>query len=365
MTRAAPTTTRDAVVLDFLAALTDPFTYQPWRNHYALFGLLWAIPIPLFALALLSSSGGVSTGAEGLGAAFLRSRVALLSLVHMPLFMVVFGAFGSLRRLQDQRITSLVATLEERLRELRDSHQELAQLDRLKDEFVANVTHELKTPLVSACAYSEMMLKGRMGEISDRQKHGLEVAVRNLRRLEVLIDDMLLLAQMEAGSVAPLIVPFPIAELVLEMGTTFQAPCAAKGVTLELPDPVPAGLVAAEQEGVRTVLVNLLSNALKFSQPGGAIRLAAEEVPGGVRIEVDDDGHGIPPEALPRIFDRFHQAEGARRRRFGGAGLGLAIVKRVLDAHGIEISVESVEGDGTCFRFVLPRVAGGGDRHGE
>lgn len=357
---ATPEIPTRGIVGDFLSALRDPFSYQPWRNLYALFGLLWALPIPVLVFYLLCAAPGVPPGLAGIMEVCTTTTLAPLSVLHVPLFMVVFGVFGTLRRNQDARIASLVATQKERLKELRESHRHLIELDRLKDEFVANVTHELKTPLVSACAYGEMMLGERLGEINDRQRHGLEVAVRNLRRLEVLIDDMLLFAQMEAGSFEAYPAPFSIDELVAEMGSNFLAACTARGVSLHLPEDPVGARVFADQEGVRSVLVNLLSNALKFSHNGGSIRLGVEALPDGVQVEVEDQGYGIPAEALPRIFDRFHQVEGTRGRRFGGAGLGLAIVKRVLDAHQVEITVVSVEGEGTRFRFLLPLAPEGG-----
>jgi signal transduction histidine kinase len=346
---------RNRIVREFFAALADGNSYRPWSNLHALFGLLWGLPIPFFSLTIdlmaRSQAFTIATMIE----CFRLHPIHLLFLFHPPAFLVLFGAMGTVRRRKEEKIQSLMEQIQQRYRDLQAAHKQLQTLDKLKDEFLATVTHELKTPLVSSSGYTEMMLKGLLGPVTAKQRHGLNVSLRNLRRLERQINDLLDFARIEAGGVQLHLTWLDLGELIEEVTNTLQPAFEAAQLVLELPDPMPRVSVRADREAMRSVLVNLAENAIKFSEPGGTVRIRLEGPRNGrLNVEVSDTGVGIPAEALPYVFDRFRQADGGASRRYGGAGLGLAIVKRFVEAHGGDVHVKSRPGEGTTFRLCLP-----------
>ncbi len=335
--------------------LRDPRSFHPRENPLALVGLLWAVPVPVFFLALDLHARGLPWSLEGVTACLAGSWVHLVALAHVPAFMVVFGAFGALLRRGQRRSHELVGRLTGMVDRLRRASAERDELERLKDEFVSNLTHELKTPLSSTCAYSELMLQGRFGDLTPKQNHALAVGLRNLRHLEQLIDGMLEMARLDAGQVRFSREPFVLHEVLDDVTAMLEASTEEKGLQLQRSYPREGSEVLGDRDGIRTVVQNLMANAVKFTEAGGTVTLeACPGTPGRMRVEVRDTGIGIPESAHELIFHRFRQVEGARTRRHGGAGLGLAIVKRILDVQEIPIRLESQPGKGSTFWFELP-----------
>lgn len=335
---------------EFVSALSAPETYAPLRNPYILFGFLWGIPVPLLGV-LLHVQGGESHFSRALAA----EPLFWFLLLHPPVFAIVFGAMGTVRLRQITRIEGLLREREAEMQRLREAHDELQQLGRLKDEFLGAVTHELKTPLVTIRGYAQMLEHGRLGAVSDQQRHVLGVMQRNCQRLQQQIDLLLSASRNQRPALELQAAAVPLAELVDEVLERHRPAALQKGVRLEheLP-PLPVSLWGDAGQ-LMEVLDNLLGNAIKFTESGGRVHLRCEP-PSGNRMaaEVSDTGCGIEADAQPHVFERFRQADGSIRRRYGGSGLGLAIARENLAAHGCSIRVESAPGQGSRFCFSLP-----------
>jgi signal transduction histidine kinase len=250
--------------------------------------------------------------------------------------------------------------LKENLEALSDSYEKLyranlslRELDNLKSQFIANVSHELKSPLTSIVGYTEYLLNGKMGPISQSQQKGLEVISRNLKKLTHQIVELVDITSIEAGHLTVMSAPFEVKALLDESAANYRA--EADGKKLKLFISAPGGIEAmGDRDRIMQVLDNLVENGLKFTQTG-SITLRAELITAGkVRISVRDTGVGIPAEFLSKVFDRFYQVDGSSIRKYGGVGLGLFIVKSIIEAHESKIVAESRMGEGTTFSFELP-----------
>ena len=226
-------------------------------------------------------------------------------------------------------------------------------LERLKEDFVSTVSHELRTPLSSLRGFAELMLNREYPPA--RQREFLTVIHNESVRLTNLINDFLDIQRLESGRQAYAFKAVDIASLVREVVAVHGSVDAAERVRLELPEDLPR--VRADDERVRQVLSNLVSNALKFSPQGSAITISGAADDTLVSIRITDEGMGIPEEAIPKLFEKFFRVETGDARRIGGTGLGLSIVKEIVEAHSGKVSVESELGKGSTFSFTLP-VAG-------
>ncbi|HZT79852.1 MAG TPA: ATP-binding protein, partial [Gemmataceae bacterium] len=230
---------------------------------------------------------------------------------------------------------------------------ELRRLERLRQEFVANVSHELKTPLSVIKACVETLLEGAVDDPEPRGRFLGQIA-EQADRLHALILDLISLGRIESGEEALERGPVPLGPAVAACVERHRARAEAKGQRLEV-EPGPEGLAAwADEEAVAQVLDNLVDNAVKYTPAGGriAVRWRAEE--GQTFLEVEDTGIGIPEPDLPRIFERFYRVDKARSRELGGTGLGLSIVKHLAQAMGGGVAVRSAVGRGTTFTVRLP-----------
>jgi two-component system phosphate regulon sensor histidine kinase PhoR len=231
---------------------------------------------------------------------------------------------------------------------------ELRRLERIRRDFVANVAHELRTPITSILGFVETLLESGTSDESTRRRF-LEVVRKQSERLRAIVDDLLLLARVEAQQEARQIRLEPtMLRQVLEDAMEICAPAAAdKKIQVELE--CEPGLVAEANPPLLTqAVVNLLDNAIKYSEPGGTVRLLATRGRTSVAIRVEDQGCGIPEEHLARIFERFYRVDKSRSRQLGGTGLGLSIVKHIAEAHRGRVTVESRVGAGSVFTILLP-----------
>ena len=229
----------------------------------------------------------------------------------------------------------------------------LREIDRLKSEFINTASHELRTPLTTAQMGIHLLLERAAGELTDKQEELLYLCRENCERLEKLLRDLLDLSKIEAGETAPDRKPVSAAALVRNAAESLRLQVETKGIKLDLDVPPDLPAVLADSSQIERVITNLISNAMRYTESSGEIRVTAVRCDGYVAVSVADTGCGIPPEYLPRIFERFVQVPGALR---GGAGLGLAISKSLVEAHGGQISVLSEAGRGTTFTFTLPAV---------
>jgi PAS domain S-box-containing protein len=238
----------------------------------------------------------------------------------------------------------------------RAANDRLRQLDTMKDEFVALVSHELRTPLTSIVGYVELLLERESGEISDEQERYLQVIARNSHRLQRLVGDLLFIARYHAGKFEIERAPIDVGALGRDCVDAALPTAQAAGVELVCAAKEPI-VMSGDQMRIAQLLDNLVSNALKFTPPGGRVELRASEEGGAIVIEVADTGTGIPKELQEHLFERFFRTPEATRQAIQGTGLGLAISRAIVEAHGGEIGVESGEGVGTTFRVTFPQAA--------
>lgn len=234
---------------------------------------------------------------------------------------------------------------------------ELRRLESVRRDFVANVSHELKTPLTSISGYAETLLTERPDPEVERKF--LETILGNARRMQHLVDDLLDLARIESGRWQPALAANDIRETAEEVWGDFGPRGAERGVRFEVEAADGATTVLADSEGLRLVLRNLLDNALRHTPPGGRIAVRSSPSEGGVTLQVADTGSGIPREHLGRVFERFYRVDASRSRAEGGTGLGLSIVRRTVEAHGGRVAAESALGEGTTITCWFPGGPGG------
>jgi two-component system, OmpR family, phosphate regulon sensor histidine kinase PhoR len=226
------------------------------------------------------------------------------------------------------------------------------QLERTRQEFVANVSHELRTPLSLIKGYVETLLDGAKDNPEIATKF-LQTIERNAERLKLLIEDLLTISELESGRVKLNLQTVPLRATVEKVLADFRAPASAK--EMKLVDQVPDLRVRADPDRLEQVFCNLIDNSLKYGRPHGNITISAQPTEADqVQVSVRDDGPGIPPESLERIFERFYRVDKARSREQGGTGLGLSIVKHIVQGHGGRVWAKSELGKGAAFFFTLP-----------
>ena len=229
----------------------------------------------------------------------------------------------------------------------------LKQLERTRQEFVANVSHELRTPLSLIKGYVETLLDGAKDnpEVAVKFLHTID---RNAERLKLLIEDLLTISELESGRVKLNLQPVALRPLIEKVLADFKSKAEVK--RMKLLDDAADVRVRADASRLEQVLFNLLDNAIKYGRPEGTVSIHARPVNGlHVEVSVEDDGPGIPPESLERIFERFYRVDKARSREQGGTGLGLSIVKHIVQNHGGKVWARSDFGRGTAFYFTVPR----------
>ncbi len=228
----------------------------------------------------------------------------------------------------------------------------LKQLERQREEFVANVSHELRTPLSLIKGYTETLLDGARSDPAVAERF-LKIIERNTQRLDLLIQDLLTISALEAGRMKLDLQPVNLRSLVEKVFTDLHAKSENKNVSLlnELPELT----ASADVNRLDQVFANLVDNAIKYGRAQGMVRVGGKKLDDGrLEVFVRDDGPGIPAESLDRVFERFYRVDKARSRDQGGTGLGLSIVKHIVQAHGGEVRCESELGKGATFFFTLP-----------
>jgi len=230
---------------------------------------------------------------------------------------------------------------------------ELRRLETVRTQFVANVSHELRTPLTAIHGYLETVLGGGLEE-PDQARRFLEIVFRHTERLGRLLDDLTDLSDIELGRVRLQLGPVAVGDVVESVLAIMGQRAETRRVTLAATLPPDLPDVTADHDRLEQILINLVDNAVKYTDAGGRVTVSGRRVDAVVEIAVTDTGVGIPPADLPRITERFYRVDKARSRELGGTGLGLAIVKHLVIAHGGELTIESEPGRGTTVRFTLP-----------
>lgn len=257
------------------------------------------------------------------------------------------------------RLVSVAKENADLVNELKDNNLQLERANRLKSEFLASVSHELRTPMNAIIGYTKLMLDGLDGDLTEQQIADLERVVQAADNLLGLINGLLDLAKIEAGKMELNVEEVDIPLVIDDVIELIRASADAKSLSLRADVASTLPTAWADRARIRQVLVNLVANAVKFTEHGG-VTIRASIVDGWITIAVLDTGVGIPPEAQTYIFDEFRQVDASTTRRYGGTGLGLAISKRLIALHGGRIWVESTVGAGSSFLFTLPvRVRAG------
>ncbi|MFA4992387.1 MAG: ATP-binding protein [Candidatus Omnitrophota bacterium] len=230
---------------------------------------------------------------------------------------------------------------------------EIRRLETMRRDFVANVSHELKTPLTSIKGFVETLLEGAM-EDKENRANFLKIINNHVDRLNNLINDLLELSHIESKEIELLKNRLDLSSLVNEVVMGNKSQAKKKGV--EIKSDLPAGLeISADNSKIEQVLVNLIDNAIKYNKENGFVRIYSEQLADKLKIVVEDSGSGIPVKDIPRIFERFYRVDKARSRQLAGTGLGLSIVKHIIGLHSGSVGVESTEGLGSKFWFILPQ----------
>jgi two-component system OmpR family sensor kinase len=251
-------------------------------------------------------------------------------------------------------VDRLGVSFSEMARHIHAQMERLRETDSLRRELVANVSHDLRTPLASLQGYLEtLMLKDQDLTSEERQAYRV-TACRQADRLTRLVFELFELAKLDAKELQPNCEPFPLAELVQDVTQKFQLRAEQQGVRIEV-DAIPDTPFAEADIGmIERVLDNLIDNALQHTPQGGVIRITVADTDGQVTVRVKDSGTGIPEDELPHIFERFYRKAASNSDNDGGAGLGLAISQRIVELHGSSLSVNSALNRGSEFAFSLP-----------
>ncbi|MFA5176527.1 MAG: ATP-binding protein [Candidatus Omnitrophota bacterium] len=230
---------------------------------------------------------------------------------------------------------------------------EVRRLENIRRDFVANVSHELKTPLTSIKGFVETLLEGAL-EDKENNRSFLKIIQGHAERLDSLVNDLLALSGLESKEMVLAKEEISPAHELDEIIAWFSSLAKKKGIAIEN-ELSPDIRLKADKGRIRQVFTNLLDNAVKFNKEKGSVRIYAEETGGKIKISVEDSGIGIPAKDIPRIFERFYRVDKARSRELGGTGLGLSIVKHIVELHGGSVGVESTEGIGSKFWFTLAK----------
>ncbi len=268
------------------------------------------------------------------------------------------GAFGDKELDMLTAIAGPVAVMIDNaklIQEVKTLHDRLAEATRLKGEMLATMTHEMRTPINIVIGNLDLVLRGFLGELTEKQRKCLETAMRNSGEALNLVSSLLDLSRFEAGQYVVHVEEFRLEDLWTELELLFQIGLSGKAVELSWTVDGPLPALSTDRMKVKEILGNIVFNAVKYTDKGH-IRVTAAPVQSGeqIAIEVADTGVGIPKESLPFIFEPFRQMEGSATRSLGGVGLGLAIAKRLLDLLHGKVDVASDMGKGTTFRITVP-----------
>lgn len=247
---------------------------------------------------------------------------------------------------------------EEVLRWGQDHQNEIAKLEKMatyRREFLGNISHELKTPIFNIQGYVLTLLDGGLEDPSINREY-LERTENSVNRLITIVDDLENISDLESGSVKLNIKRFDLAALAREVVEFMEIKARNEDKTIFFSEPYDKPIfVFADQERIHQVFVNLIDNSLKYGRKeDGKTKISFFDMDENVLVEITDNGPGIDPQDIPRIFERFYRADKARSREQGGSGLGLSIVKHIIEAHDQSIDVRSTKGIGTTFAFTLP-----------
>jgi len=328
-----------------------------------------ALCISLITTAFLSLVPEIST--TPIIIALLLSFSSTYILVRLVLEFLFFrqieSIYESLKKLQESELTirgegSSLNPLKRINREIssfaetkRKEIEKLKERENFRREFIADVSHELKTPIFAAQGFVHTLLDGAIND-KDIRKKFLKKAARSLDALDLLVQDILTISQIESGEIKMHFENFDILDLCHEIIDQVERKAEKKGVELKIPGKLKPVIINGDYRRIYQVMINLITNAIKYTRKGGWAKISFKEAGDKVEVSVEDNGRGIPEADLSRIFERFYRVEKSRSREKGGTGLGLSIVKHILERHASAIFVESSYKRGSRFYFSLEKA---------
>lgn len=336
---------------------------------------LIALSVCLITLAFLSLLGDSSAEVLLVGSSisFASSFILFYFTLEFLVFKEINRIYSSLERLRrndtEYRVQSgslslsLIKRIDKEIEEYAYAKEleisNLKQLEMYRREFLADVSHELKTPIFAAQGYVLTLLDGAVEDPKVRMKF-LKKAAKNLNGLDGLVQDLLTLSQIESGVVKMNYEVFDLQKMVMDVFDQLDSKANKKKVVLQLTNTYTEGVyVEADYNRINQVFINLVNNAIKYNKKNGWVKVSIRNndvEDGKVCITVSDNGFGISSEHIDRIFERFYRVEKSRSKKQGGSGLGLAIVKHILESHGTKITVQSGTSQGTTFKFKLDKA---------
>jgi len=248
---------------------------------------------------------------------------------------------------------TLELRVQERTAELEKANQKLLELNKLKSNFISNISHELRTPMTHVKGYVDLLLANDFGELTADQRQAIEVLKRASERLGRLIDDLILFSTAETSTIQINKKMIDLQEIAQETINHNQELARQKNIRLMLDCRRDHLGAYADAERVGWVINQLIDNAIKFTEPDGEVFIRLIQNQEGVLVSVIDTGIGIDPSKFDEIFEPFHQLDGSSTRRQGGTGLGLTLAKKIVEAHGSRLVVSSIPGKGSKFDFIL------------
>ena len=253
---------------------------------------------------------------------------------------------------------TLERRVEERTAELQKALERVSELSQLKANFISNISHELRTPLTHIKGYIELLITESLGNITDEQRHALQISQQSTGKLETLIEDLIMVSLASRGELSIKQEKVDIRRLANLAVKSLSSKATERGVNLHALVDENVPFVQADSQKIAWVLGQLLENGVKFTPANGSVVVSIQcEGENLVIVSVTDTGIGIPPNRLGDIFEPFLQLDGSTTRKYGGTGLGLSLVRQIIEAHGSMLEVQSLEGRGSTFKFPLLAVA--------
>jgi signal transduction histidine kinase len=290
-----------------------------------------------------------------------REHVLTLALGHVLLWLVGLGgiALGAQRLMRSEGERKWVeGELEKNVEQLGQANIRLQEADQLKSIFLATMSHELRTPLNSIIGFTGIMVQGLAGPLNDEQARQLGMVQNSARHLLNLINDVLDISKIEAGQLGMTFEPFGMSTTIQKVARVVTPLAEKKDLVLVVSMTPEVGQIVSDRRRVEQVLINLVNNAIKFTEKG-EVRVECEVSDGWLVTRVVDTGIGIKPEDMGKLFEAFRQIDAGLTRRHEGTGLGLSICKKLVEMLGGEIWAESKWGVGSTFTFTLPMKMGG------
>ena len=359
--------------LRLLTPIAEAFYNKTMSLSPRFIAFILAILISLITTSFLAFVEGVSRGMLFVSAisAFISSFFLVLYTVDILVFREVNKMYRTIHKLKMKDFNlaprKKLITESNPLKTINDEIfvyvtkkqkeiDELKKLELFRREFLADVSHEFKTPIFAAQGFIHTLLDGAMEDENVRERFLIKAA-KNLDSLDVLVKDLLVLSQMETGDIKMNIAPMDIHLLATNIFSRLENIAKDRDVTFKVkPDELAEVWVLADADRIEQVMLNLIENAVKYGNEGGKVIVHFSEGKKFVEISVRDNGPGIPHEHLNRIFERFYRIDKSRSKEIGGTGLGLAIVKHILNAHDTKIAVMSKPDKGTTFSFKLEKA---------